>query len=90
MRLLVFSGVHHHVENGQTIAHAGFVREMDVWAELFEQVLIIAPNSDTAPNADDIPYAKENIKLFTLCQAFISDGLIGKPVSYTHLTLPTN
>jgi glycosyltransferase involved in cell wall biosynthesis len=78
MRLLVFSGVHHHLENGQTIAHAGFVREMDVWAGLFEQVLIIAPNSDTAPKADDIPYAKKNIELFTLCQAFSSDGLIGK------------
>lgn len=62
-RLLVVSPVVHHRYGGRLHAFAGYVREIDVWAELFETVTIVAPCREEAPPGDAIPLARENITL---------------------------
>lgn len=78
MRLIVFSGVHHHTREGQIVAHGGFVREMDVWAHIFERVVVVAPLTDTLCKDDDVPYNEKNIEVFPISSAINSNGLSGK------------
>jgi glycosyltransferase involved in cell wall biosynthesis len=78
MRLIVYSGVHHHTDHGQIVAHGGFVREMELWARLFDRVLIVAPLTETKLKADDKPYEESNIEFFAISSAFDSNGLSGK------------
>lgn len=78
MRLLVFSGVHHYYQKGQIFAHGGFVNEMEIWARLFDEVLVIAPKAFADQKGDDIPYKSSGISLFPLCSVFDSNGLTGK------------
>ncbi len=77
-RLVVFSGVTHHLTKTGFVAHRGFVREIDIWAHLFDQVLVITRMGSDLVLADNVPYAEKNISIQILPAPFITDGWIGK------------
>lgn len=77
-RLVVFSGVHHYFEAGEVVAHAGFVREIDIWARIFDEVLVAAPLSPDAALADAISYTEKNISFARLGPPLATKGPLGK------------
>ena len=60
-RLLIVSHVTHFWHEGQLYAHAPYAREINLWADLFPQVLIAAPYRVSAPPGDAEPFARTNI-----------------------------
>jgi glycosyltransferase involved in cell wall biosynthesis len=77
-RLVVFTSVGHHKVNGVWIAHGGFVREINLWARIFQEVLVIGLWSDLPPLSDAIPYTGTNISFVGLDPVFYSGNLLGK------------
>lgn len=76
-RLVVFSSVSHY-NNHDVTAHAGFVREIDIWAKIFERVLIITIHDSNQPSEDAIPYKETNVEFFWLDEQIKTSGIIGK------------
>lgn len=62
-RLLVVTHVPHYRHAGKLYAYSAYARELDIWAELFPQVLIAAPCADAAPPGDTEPFTQSNITL---------------------------
>lgn len=77
MRLVIFSSVPHFGQE-KIAAHSGFVREVNVWATLFDEILIIGIHGTGQPREDAIPYASDNVHFVWLNKAIITDGVIGK------------
>jgi glycosyltransferase involved in cell wall biosynthesis len=77
-RLVVFSGVAHHATEAGYIAHRGFVREIDIWARIFEQVLVVTRTGLGQVLADDVAYVEKNISVFCLPAPANTDGFLGK------------
>ena len=42
-RLLVVSSATHYLADGQLAAYGPYTREIDIWADLFDEVVIAAP-----------------------------------------------
>lgn len=63
MKLLVVSSVVHYRHQGRLWAYAAYAREIDIWADLFEQVLIAAPCRESAPAALAAPFSRSNIDI---------------------------
>ena len=61
--LLVVSHVRHYVHNGQISAYGPYAREIDIWADLFEEVRIAAPCRSEAPSSDCLAFTRRNISL---------------------------
>lgn len=76
--LVVFSSVVHYSIGGTHVAHGGFVREIDLWARIFEHVVVAALTSDLAPATDAITYAQNNVQFISLGERVITAGPIGK------------
>lgn len=76
-RLVVFSSVSHFV-NHCVIAHAGFVKEIDLWAKIFDRVLIVTIKDPGMPTEDAIPYKASNIDFFWLSGSIYTSGIFGK------------
>ncbi len=60
-RLLIVSHVTHFAHAGKLYAHAPYAREINLWADLFPQVLIAAPYRTSAPPSDAEAFARPNI-----------------------------
>lgn len=77
-RLIIFSGVRHHTLPGLLRAHGGFVREIDIWADIFPQVVVAAPTTTEPPLADSIVYGRKNIVFYPIASYRRHIGLPGK------------
>jgi glycosyltransferase involved in cell wall biosynthesis len=62
-RLLVVSHVPHYRYQGKLYGYGPYTREIDVWADLFPQIIIAAPCSDGPPPGDCIPFTRDNISI---------------------------
>ena len=61
MRLAVVTHVVHYRWNGKIYAYGAYAREIEVWADLFHDVVIAAPVHEQTPPGDCIPLAHQNI-----------------------------
>ena len=62
-KLLVVSHVVHYSYQGQTYAYGPYTREIDIWADLFPEVLIASPCRSAAPPADCLAFTRPNISM---------------------------
>ncbi|HEX8776464.1 MAG TPA: glycosyltransferase family 4 protein [Pyrinomonadaceae bacterium] len=62
-KLLIVSAAVHYRHEGRLYAYGPYVREIDIWADLFEQVRIAAPCRLEQPPGDCLPFARPNITL---------------------------
>ena len=65
-RLLVVSHVPHYRHGGRLYAYGPYVREIDVWCDLFPQVVIAAPCHDGPPPGDGRAFARDNVSVFAI------------------------
>jgi glycosyltransferase involved in cell wall biosynthesis len=63
VRLLVISHVTHYLHEGQLYAYGPYSREIDIWADLFREVVIAAPCRRSAPPPDALPFTRANIAI---------------------------
>lgn len=61
--LLIISHVAHYVHEGRLYAYGPYAREIDVWADLFENVVIAAPSKNRTPPTDCLPFSRANISI---------------------------
>lgn len=61
--LTIVSSAPHHVWEDRLWSHEPYVREIDLWAHLFERVVIVGPTETTRPTGDCIPFASPAIEL---------------------------
>jgi glycosyltransferase involved in cell wall biosynthesis len=84
-RLLVISAVVHFRHRGQLHAYAGYARELDVWAELFDEVTVVAPCRDEAPPPDCLALTRENIREYRVIE---TGGATWRKKAFQLLALP--
>lgn len=63
MRLLIVSHVIHYRQSGRLYAYGPYAREIDLWADLFPDVVIAAPCREEAPPGDCLPFERRNISI---------------------------
>jgi glycosyltransferase involved in cell wall biosynthesis len=63
-RLVIVSHVVHYSSGNQLFAYGPYAREIDIWADLFPEVVIAAPCRAEAPAGDCLPFTRSNIWLF--------------------------
>ena len=62
-RLLIVSHVAHYEDEGRLFAYGPYAREIEIWAELFPEIIIAAPVHHRAPPGDAIAFQHPNISL---------------------------
>ncbi|MEO8074725.1 MAG: glycosyltransferase [Acidobacteriota bacterium] len=62
-RLLVVSHALHYGHAGEVFSYGPYVREIDIWADLFESVTIAAPFRRGMPEGDCVPFTRPNISV---------------------------
>ena len=62
-RLLVVSHVLHYRHGGKLYAYGPYAREIDVWAELFPELIIAAPCREEKPPGDWVAFTRANISI---------------------------
>ncbi|MGE0757692.1 MAG: glycosyltransferase [Pirellulaceae bacterium] len=62
-RLLVTSHVVHYRHEGQLFAYGPYTREIDIWADLFAEVVIASPCRQEAPPGDCLAFSRPNIHI---------------------------
>jgi glycosyltransferase involved in cell wall biosynthesis len=62
-KLLIVSAALHYRHEGRLYAYGPYVREIDIWADLFEHVSIAAPCRREPPPGDCLPFARSNIEI---------------------------
>lgn len=62
-RLVVVSCATHYQWQGEYHAYAPYTREMDLWAQLFREVIIAAPLEAGPPPGDCAPFAGPNVRV---------------------------
>jgi glycosyltransferase involved in cell wall biosynthesis len=62
-RLLVVSHVVHFQHAGELYAYGPYSREIDIWADLFPEVIIAAPCRRAKPPGDCLPFCRPNIAI---------------------------
>ena len=77
MRLLITSHVVHYQFNGRLFAYGPYAREIDLWAELFREVVIASPCRREKPPGDCLPLTRENIVIDAQKEAG-GDSFLGK------------
>jgi glycosyltransferase involved in cell wall biosynthesis len=65
-RLLVVSHVVHYRHDGRLHAYGPYAREIDIWADLFPQIMIAAPCRDEVPPGDCLAFTRANIDVHQL------------------------
>jgi glycosyltransferase involved in cell wall biosynthesis len=60
---LIVSSAIHYVHNGRLFSYAPYVREIDLWADLFPELVIAAPCRESEPPADCAPFTRPNVSL---------------------------
>jgi len=63
MRLGVVSNVVHYVTSEGLHAYGPYARELDIWADLFDEVVILGPCRNTRPPGDAVPFTRTNIAI---------------------------
>lgn len=63
MRLLIVSSVIHYRYGSGLYAYGPYAREVDIWADLFPEVIIAAPCRNEAPPDDCSGFSRSNISL---------------------------
>ncbi len=63
MKLLIVSHVIHYQWQDKLYAWGPYVQEINIWADLFSQVLIVAPCCKQKPPADNIVFKRSNIAI---------------------------
>ncbi|MFN7926773.1 MAG: glycosyltransferase [Blastocatellia bacterium] len=61
--LLVVSHVVHYLHDGVLSAYGPYAREIDIWADLFPEVVIASPCRHEPPPFDAIPFTRRNIRI---------------------------
>ena len=64
--ICIASSVVHHECRGRLYAYGAYAREIEMWADLFAEVRIVAPCSAEAPPGDALPLNRSNIHLLPL------------------------
>lgn len=59
--LLIVSHVLHYQHNGRLYAYGPYVREIDIWADLFPEITIASPCRTETPPKDCLPFTRSNI-----------------------------
>jgi glycosyltransferase involved in cell wall biosynthesis len=62
----VVSHVVHYRHNRELFAYGPYAREIEIWADIFPEVVIASPCRDEAPPADCLPLARTNIRMHAL------------------------
>lgn len=62
-RLVVISHVTHYRHGGQLYAFGPYSREIDIWADLFPEVVIAAPCRNQRPPGDCLAFGRDNISI---------------------------
>lgn len=62
-RLVVVSSVLHYSHDGRLYAYAPYAREINVWADLFRELVIAAPLRYQAPPGDCVAFARANVRV---------------------------
>jgi len=62
-RLLVVSHVMHYRHEGRLYAYGPYAREIDIWADLFPEVVIASPCRAEKPPGDCIAFTRPNISI---------------------------
>ncbi len=63
MTFLIVTHVPHVEEKGRFFAYGPYVREMNIWGEFVDKIVIVAPVVSKSPDAIDIPYHHSNVKV---------------------------
>jgi glycosyltransferase involved in cell wall biosynthesis len=61
--LLIVSHVCHYRHRGRIYAYGPYTREIDIWADLFPQILVASPLRNEAPPDDCLPFTRPNISM---------------------------
>lgn len=61
LRLAIVSHVVHYHHDGRLFAYGPYAREIDVWASLFPEVVIVSPLRHAPPPADAAPLGARNV-----------------------------
>ena len=64
MKFLIVTHVKHKRYNGQIYAYAPYVREMNLWLKHVDEVRVVAPVVDEAPDAIDIAYDHSKLSFY--------------------------
>ena len=62
-RLLIVSHVVHYQYEGKLYAYSPYAKEIELWADLFHELLIASPLHQDTPPADCIPFEHKNIRV---------------------------
>jgi glycosyltransferase involved in cell wall biosynthesis len=62
-KLLIVSHVRHYSHDGKIYAYGPYTREIDIWADLFQHVLVASPLLNEAPPNDCLQFARPNISM---------------------------
>jgi len=63
MRLLIVSSVIHYQYGSGLYAYGPYAREVDIWADLFPEVIIAAPCRNEVPPGDCLAFTRPNISM---------------------------
>jgi glycosyltransferase involved in cell wall biosynthesis len=63
MKLVIVSHVAHHKQGRQLYAYAPYAREVEVWADMFDEVIIAAPLRETPPAGDCALVDRSNVQI---------------------------
>lgn len=61
--LLIVSSAIHYAHNGRIFSYAPYVREIDLWADLFPELVIAAPCRESEAPPDCAPFSRPNISI---------------------------
>lgn len=53
----------HYAHGGKLFSYAPYAREIDLWADLFPELIIAAPCRETTPPPDCAPFSRSNISI---------------------------
>ncbi len=67
-KLLIVSHVCHYNHAGKIYAYGPYSREIDVWADLFPQILIASPVRNETPPNDCLAFTRQNISMIPQTQ----------------------
>jgi len=85
VKLLIVSHVPHYVEGDECWAYGPYAKEIEIWADLFSQVIIAAPCGKGAPPQDAHRIARSNVRVAPQKEIGISNW---REACYTVLVLP--
>ena len=68
-RLLVVTSVIHFRYQNQLWAYGPYVRELEIWADIFPELVIAAPCREGQPQGDSLPIRRENVSIHPIIES---------------------